>query len=58
MSNKQNNNQQDSSFSEGIKQTTGSAFQPEQSALETTKNAGNDVVDRTVNVTNKLTENA
>ncbi|MFB3162555.1 hypothetical protein ABLO26_14405 [Neobacillus sp. 179-J 1A1 HS] len=57
MSNKQNNNQQDSTFSEGIKQTTGSAFQPEQSALET-KNAGNDVVDRTVNITNKLTENA
>jgi hypothetical protein len=58
MSKGQNNNQQESTLSKSIKYTNGSAFQPESSTLEGTKNAPENDVARTVNITNKLTENA
>lgn len=56
MSNK-NQNQQDQSVAQGIKDTAGSAFHAIHNALETTENAAMSAVDATSNAINNLTEN-
>lgn len=54
MSNQNNNNK---SVTEGIKETAGAAFHTIHSALETTENVAMNTVDATKNVVNNLTGN-
>ncbi|MEH7075855.1 hypothetical protein [Neobacillus drentensis] len=54
MSNQNKNNR---SVTEGIKETAGSAFHTIHSALETTENVAMSAVDATKNVVDNLTDN-
>ena len=54
MSNQNKNNR---SVTEGIKETAGSAFHTIHSALETTENVAMNAVDATKNVVDNLTDN-
>jgi hypothetical protein len=53
-----NNEQNNKSVAEGIKETAGAAFHTVHSALETTENAAMNAVDATKNIVNDLTKNS
>ena len=53
---KKNNQQDNESISQGIKNTAGAAFHTIHSALETTENAAMSAVDATTNAINNLTD--
>ncbi|MCH6264370.1 MULTISPECIES: hypothetical protein [Neobacillus] len=57
MANQRNNQHNDNSISQSIKNTAGSAFETVHNALEATENAAMKTVDAASNAVSNLTEN-